>query len=97
MDCFLSPRRYVGLRSTGDEAAAVAQFQSMMWENANFYAFHPSDSGCKNSHVHFVILRDYDPTLPDATNAKQLQRKYISKTTLTGNAQYAFSVEIREA
>ena len=88
---WLKPTRYVGLRITGTEEAALANFKKMEWENPYFYCYHPKDAGCANDHVHFAILRDYDPTLPDASNAKTLARKYIKKTELRGNKQYAFS------
>jgi len=92
MEDYLVPRRYVGLRISGSNEEEIhAVFLKMEFENPYFYAHHSADSGCKVSHNHYAILRDFDPLLTDAVNAKKLTRRYVIKTELKGNKDFAFS------
>lgn len=92
MQNYLTPRRYVGLRISGNNESEIHEvFLKMGFENPYFYAHHSADAGCKVSHNHYAILRDYDPLLCDAVNAKKLTRTYVSKTELKGNKAFAFS------
>lgn len=84
--------RYIGLRITAEtEDEAIDLYKSMEIPNRYFYAFHRSDNGCKHNHIHVVILRDWDPTIPLDTRSKQFRRTYVSKSGLIGNKCYAVS------
>lgn len=88
----LKPMRYMGLRITAEtEDEAIDLYKQMEIPNRYFYAFHRSDNGCKHNHIHVVILRDWDPTIPVDTRSKQFRRKFVSKCEIYGNKAYAVS------
>lgn len=89
---YLTPQRYVGLRISAEtEEKALELYKMMEFPNPYFYAYHNSDNGCRNNHVHFVICRDWDPTVPVDTSSKKLRREYVSKSGLSGNKDFALS------
>lgn len=92
MSDYYVPQRYVGLRITVEnEEKGLDLYKMMEFENKYFYAFHSADNGCKHGHVHFVIVRDWDATLPIDSNSKKLRRLYVSKSGLSGNKDFALS------